>query len=99
MQDVVPGLRGLPNPDELHRTTVVRDLPPDPEREHWCVADEGDAHAIGRYVRTAELLPGDDLSVAGFRSAEARVLGHDVVSATTRTFTGYRVPEQAPASP
>jgi len=98
-QDFVPGLAALPNPDELHRTTVVRDLPTSAERGPWCVADEGDAHSIGRYVRTAELLPGDDLSVAGFRDAEARVLGPDVVRATTHTFTGYRVPESAPAPP
>ncbi len=98
-QDVVGGLRGLPNPDELHRTTVVRDLSASSERGPWSVADEGDVHGIGRYIRTAELLPDDDLSVKGFRAAEAKVLGPDVVSATTRTFTGYRVPEPAPAPP
>lgn len=98
-QDVVSGLRGLPNPDELHRTTVVRELPPLPESGPWSVTDEGDAHLIDRYVQTAELLPDDDPSVVGFRSAEERVLGNDVVSATTRTFTGYRVPEPTPAPP
>lgn len=95
VQDVVPGLRGRPNPDELNRTTVVRDLPPLPEAGPWCVADESAAHAIDRYVQTAELLPGDDPSVAGFRAAQATVLGDDVVGATTRTFSGYRVPEPA----
>jgi hypothetical protein len=92
-QDLVGGLSGVPNPDEVHRTTVVRDLSVTDDPVCWSVLDVADAHGIDRYVRTAELLPDDDPSVVGFRSAEARVLGPDVVSATTRTFTGYRVPE------
>jgi pimeloyl-ACP methyl ester carboxylesterase len=91
-QDSVPGLRGLPNPDELNRTTVVRDLSASDDPAERAIDALGDAHSVQVYVRTAELLPHDDPSVIGFRSSLAEVLGPDVVAASTRTFAAIRVP-------
>ncbi|MCV2392918.1 hypothetical protein OEB99_01230 [Actinotalea sp. M2MS4P-6] len=105
-QDPVPGLRGLPNPDEVNRTTVVRDLGvPDPGAGQGSAGGVpvvggsaggvSAAHALSAYRRTAELLPGDDVSVGAFRDATGPVLGDDVVGATTWTFAGERVPLDA----
>jgi hypothetical protein len=91
-QDSVPGLRGLPNPDELNRTTVVRDLSVSDDPAERAIRALGDAHSARLYVRTAELLPDADPSVIGFRSSLAEVLGPDVVGASTRTYAGVRVP-------
>lgn len=94
-QDVVPGLRGLPNPDEVNRTTVVRDLAAsgDPLEAATGSISAGisGAHDLGAYRRTADLLPAADPSVAAFRAGRDEVLTADVVSATTWTFTGERV--------
>ncbi|MDO8122039.1 hypothetical protein Q6346_12030 [Isoptericola sp. b490] len=93
-QDIVPGLRGLPDPDRVNRTTVVRDLGASADATERVIRAPGAAHALDRYRRTAELLPAADPSVQGFRRATARVLGRDVVAARTWTFTGVRVPAQ-----
>ena len=91
-QDSVPGMRGLPNPDELNRTTVVRDLSASDDPAERAIRALGDAHSVQVYVRTAELLPAADPSVIGFRSSLAQVIGPDVVRASTRSYAGVRVP-------
>jgi hypothetical protein len=91
-QDLVPGLAGLPNPDTVSRTTVVRDLRAAAPAD--AVISTVDAHDLVAYEETARLLPADDPSVRGFRRASASVIGDDVVAATTWRFQGVR--ETAP---
>lgn len=89
--DVVPGLRGLPNPDTPTRTTVVRDLSTSTLAAERAATQPAGTHQLTSYQRTATLLPAEHPSIAGFRRATATVLGPDVVQATTYTFTGERV--------
>ncbi|WP_024286443.1 alpha/beta hydrolase [Cellulomonas sp. KRMCY2] len=95
LQDLVPVLDGLPNPDDPQRTTVIRDLGSAPTASNRQAAGSpGGAHGIGAYVRTAEELDGLDApSVTTFDAALAGVLGDGSATATTQRYVGVRVPE------
>ena len=62
-----PGLRGLPNPDELNRTTVVRDLSASDDPAERAIRALGDAHSARSTYARPSCCPTHDPSVIGFR--------------------------------
>lgn len=102
-QDFVPAADAAPNPDQINRTTVVRDLSvpvAGAELAGERVESLGDLflvpHELTTYIETAELVADlDDRSVTTFLDAVAPVLDDGAADVTTQRYIGVRVPDDA----
>lgn len=102
-QDYLTSVDGSPNPDELNRTTVTRDL----TVPVGGVTPEGPAsladvfvapHEMSAYIETAHVVEKqDDRSVAAFLAELEGVLDDGTGEVSTQVFVGVRVPEDASA--
>ena len=93
VQDYVPALEAVPNPDAPNRTTVHRDLAHSASVENRIAGSTpGSAHGADVYARTAAELSGvNHPSLVDAEAALARVLGDGTANATAQTYVGVRV--------